>query len=432
MGRVVESVDPNERLLERILSKENLEKAWKRVKANHGAPGVDGIAIEQFPDHTRPLWPGIRQSLLAGTYQPSPVRRVEIPKATGGTRPLGIPTVLDRLIQQAIAQVLSPSFDPTFSDSSFGFRPGRSAHHAVYQAREYIRKGYRIAVDMDLSKFFDTVDPDVLMHRVARTVRDKRVLRLIGTYQRAGVVVNGRLQETRLGVPQGGPLSPLLANIILDDLDKELEKRGHRFVRYADDFIVLVKSRQAGERVMGSLKRFLESVLKLRINQDKSRVVPTNQAAFLGFTFQGTKIHWSDKAFREFKRRVKELTGRSWFVSMDYRYKKLAEYLRGWMNYFGISEYYRPIPEIDHRLRRRLRMCYFKQWRWARTKVRELRKLGTSLHVAISVAISRKGPWHLSRTLATQTGMTNKWLKDQGLLSVKELWVHIHYPATAR
>ncbi len=432
MGRVVEPFGPNERLLERILSKENLETAWKRVKANHGAPGVDGISIDQFPDHTRELWAEIRKSLLAGTYQPSPVRRVEILKPTGGTRPLGIPTVLDRLIQQAIAQVLSPIFDPTFSDSSFGFRPGRSAHDALYKARGYIREGYRIAVDMDLAKFFDTVSHDVLMCRVARKVRDKRVLRLIGKYLRAGVMVQGRLQETRLGVPQGAPLSPLLANVILDDLDKELEKRGHRFIRYADDFIVLVKSRQAGERVMESLKRFLEHALKLRINQEKSRVVPTNQAVFLGFTFRGTKIHWSEKAFREFKRKVKELTGRSWFVSMDYRYQKLAEYLRGWMNYFGISEYYKPIPEIDHWLRRRLRMCYFKQWRWARTKVRELRKLGTSLHAAISVAISRKGPWHLSRTLATQTGMTNKWLKDQGLLSVKELWVHIHYPATAR
>ncbi len=299
-------------------------------------------------------------------------------------------------------------------------------------ARRLLREGYRTAVDVDLSKFFDTVHHDVLMRRVAGKVPDKRVLRLIGKYLRAGVMVNGRLQETPLGVPQGGPLSPLLANIILDDLDKELEKRGHRFARYADDFIILVKSHRAGQRVMGSIKRFLEQTLKLKINPEKSRVVPTNQAAFLGFTFRGTKIRWLEKAFREFKRRVKELTGRSWFVSMDYRYKKLAEYLRGWMNYFGISEYYIPIPEIDHWLRRRLRMCYFKQWRRAKTKVRELRKLGTSLHAAISVAISRKGPWRLAKTLATQTGMTNKWLKDQGLLSVKELWVHIHYPATAR
>jgi RNA-directed DNA polymerase len=432
MRRVMESPDPNDHLLERILSRENMLKAWKRVKANKGAPGIDNMSVEDFPEYARNKWDSIRESLLAGTYQPLPVRRVEIPKATGGTRPLGIPTVLDRLIQQAIYQVLMPIFDPDFSDHSYGFRPGRSAHDAVFQIREYIREGYRVAVDMDLSKFFDTVNHDVLMHRVARKVRDKRVLHLIGKYLRAGVMVNGRLQATRKGVPQGGPLSPLLANILLDDLDKELERRSHRFVRYADDFIILVKSQRAGERVMLSVQRFLERKLKLKVNQDKSQVALTNQTGFLGFTFKGTKIRWSDKAFREFKRRVKRLTGRSWFVSMEYRFGKLAQYLRGWMNYFGISEYYRPIPEIDHWLRRRVRMCYWKQWRYARTKVRELRKLGTFLHTAISVAISRKGPWHLARTLATQTGMTNNWLKDQGLLSVKELWVNIHYPATAR
>jgi len=432
MRRVMESPDPNDHLLERILSRENMLKAWKRVKANKGAPGIDNMSVEDFPEYARNNWDSIRESLLAGIYQPSPVRRVEIPKATGGTRPLGIPTVLDRVIQQSIYQVLMPMFDPGFSESSYGFRPGRSAKDAVYQIREYIREGYRVAVDMDLSKFFDTVNHDVLMHRVARKVRDKRILRLIGKYLRAGVMVNGRLQATRKGVPQGGPLSPLLANILLDDLDKELERRGHRFVRYADDFIILVKSQRAGERVMLSVQRFLERNLKLKVNQDKSQVALTNQTDFLGFTFKGTKIRWSEKAFQEFKRRVKRLTGRSWFVSMEYRYKKLAQYLRGWMNYFGISEYYRPIPEIDHWLRRRLRMCYWKQWRYARTKVRKLCKLGTFLHTAISVAISRKGPWHLARTLATQTGMTNQWLMDQGLLSVKELWVNIHYPATAR
>jgi len=287
-------------------------------------------------------------------------------------------------------------------------------------------------VDLDLSKFFDTVNHDVLMHRVARKVRDKRVLRLIGEYLRAGVMVNERVCKTTTGVPQGGPLSPLLANILLDDLDKELEERGHRFVRYADDFVILVKSQRAAERVKAGIQRFLERKLKLTINEKKSQVAPTDKIDFLGFTFRGTKIRWSDTAFREFKRRVKKLTGRSWFVTMSYRMEKLAQYLRGWMNYFGISEYYRLIPEIDHWLRRRVRMCYWKQWRYARTKVRELRKLGTSLYAALSVAISRKGPWHLARTLATQTGMTNQWLKDQGLLSVKELWVSIHYPTTVR
>jgi RNA-directed DNA polymerase len=432
MGHVMVQPNPDDRLLEKILSRDNLIAAWKRVKANGGAPGIDGLTIEEFPAATRRHWHEILESLMAGTYQPSAVRRVEVPKPTGGLRPLGIPRILDRLIQQAIAQVLGPIFDPTFSDSSFGFRPGRSAHDAVYQARRYIQQGYTIAVDMDLSKFFDTVQHDVLMHRLSRKVRDKRVLRLIGKYLRAGVMIDGRLQETPLGVPQGGPLSPLLSNIILDDLDKELEKRGHRFARYADDFIILVKSQRAGERVSRSLQRYLERTLKLHVNPDKSKVAPTDQITFPGFTFRGTKIRWSEKAFREFQRRVKLLTGRSWFVSMDYRLQKLAEYLRGWMGYFGIAEYYRPLPGIDQWLRRRLRMCYWKRWRRTRTKVRELLQLGTSLTAAISVALSRKGPWRLSRTLATQTGMTNRWLQKQGLLSVKELWVKIHYPAMAR
>jgi RNA-directed DNA polymerase len=316
--------------------------------------------------------------------------------------------VLDRLIQQAIAQVLVPIFDPEFSEHSFGFRPGRSAHGAVRKVQEYVRQGYRIAVDMDLSKFFDTVNHDALMQRVARKVRDKRVLRLIGVYLRAGVMVKGRLEKTRKGVPQGGPLSPLLANIMLDDLDRELEKRGHRFARYADDFIIVVKSRQAAERVMQSVKRFVERRLKLQVNEDKSGIAEVGKTDFLGFTFKAGNIRWSDKAFTEFKRRVKRLTGRSWFVSMQYRFEKLAEYVRGWMNYYGISKFYRPIPEFDHWLRRRVRMCYWKQWRLCRTKVGNLVRLGTDLKMAISVGLSRKGPWHLSRTLATQSGMTNE------------------------
>jgi len=432
MRRVMEQPDPNENLLERVLSRDNVQKAWKRVKANKGVPGIDQMSIEDFPEFARAQWNSIRDSLMAGTYQPSPVKRVEIPKPTGGTRPLGIPTVLDRLIQQAMYQVMMPIFDPDFSEFSYGFRPGRSAHDAVRKLREYIREGYRIAVDMDLSKFFDRVNHDVLMHRVARKIRDKRILRLIGKYLRSGVVIKGRMQKSREGVPQGGPLSPLLANILLDDLDKELGKRGHKFVRYADAFVILVRTERTGLRVKESVTRFLERKLKLKVNQDKSRVSSTDNTNFLGFTFKGTKIRWSDKAFREFKRRVKRLTGRSWFVSMEYRYKKLSQYIRGWMNYFGISEYYRPIPEIDHWLRRRMRMCYWKQWRRPRTKIRNLRRLGTSLKAALGVGLSRKGPWRLARTLATQTGMTNKWLKEQGLVSVKERWVNIHYPATAR
>lgn len=430
--RVADKPNSDENLLEQILSRPNMVKAWERVKSNKGAPGVDNMPLGDFMAFARKHWEKIRLSIFDGTYQPLPVKRVEIPKATGGTRPLGIPAVIDRLIQQAIAQVLLPIFDPHFSESSFGFRPGRSAHDAVYQVRDYIRMGYRMAVDADLAKFFDTVEHDVLMCRISRKVRDTRVLQLIGKYLRAGVVINGRREETRKGVPQGGPLSPLLANILLDDLDKELEKRNHRFARYADDFVILVKSRRSGERVMAGLSRFLEHKLKLKVNQTKSKVASTNEITFLGLVFKGASIRWSDKALAEFKRRVKELTGRSWGVSMEYRLAKLAEYLRGWMGYFGIAEYYRPIPEMDHWLRRRLRMCYWKQWRFCRTKVRELTKLGTYLRTAISVGLSRKGPWRLSRTLATQSGMTNQWLKDQGLLSVKDLWVNIHYPAKAR
>jgi RNA-directed DNA polymerase len=344
-------------LLERIVSRANMQAAWKRVKANKGAPGIDGISVANFPTHARAHWDAIRKMLMDGTYQPQPVKRVEIPKDSGGVRRLGIPTVQDRVIQQAVSQVLTPMFEMGFSENSYGFRPCRSAHDAVYKEREYIREGYRTAVDMDLSEFFDTVNHDVQMHKLARKVRDKRVLKLIGKYLRAGVINGGRLEQTRKGVPQGGPLSPLLANILLDDLDKELEKRKHRFARYADDFVIMVKSLRAGERVKESISRFLKRKLKLQINEKKSNVTTSDTLVFPGFTFRRDRIRWSDKAFEKFKRRLKRLTGRSWFVSMDYRYKKIAEYLRGWMNYYGISEYYRPLPGLDTWLRRRMRMC---------------------------------------------------------------------------
>ena len=431
-ARVMERRTPGFDLLEHVLEPDNLMRAWKQVKSNKGAPGIDGVTIAQFPAYIQERWQGIGAAILDGTYVPSPVLRVEIPKPDGGMRPLGIPTVMDRVIQQAIAQVLMPIFDPGFSESSFGFRPGRCAHDAVYKVQDYIKQGYRVAVDMDLAKFFDTVNHDVLMNRVSRKVKDKRILKLIGRYLRAGVVNNGRLEYTRKGVPQGGPLSPLLANILLDDLDKELEARGHRFARYADDFIILVKSQGAGKRVMKSICRFLEQRLKLSVNEKKSKVANVEDCSFLGFIFCRGKIRWSQKAFVEFKRRIRLLTGRSWFVSMDYRLKKLAEYIRGWMNYYGISEYYRPIPGLDEWLRRRIRMCYWKQWRKTRTKVRNLLKLGTSKRTAILTALSRKGYWRLARTLATHTGMTNKWLAKQGLIFIKEMWIRIHYPATAR
>src|SRR2546425_1059877 len=418
-------------LRERVLAAETLRKAWHQVKANHGAPGVDGMTIEDFPAFAREHWASIRQAVRAETYQPSPVRRTEIPKRHGqGKRLLGIPTVVDRVIQQALAQVLGPIFDPRFSASSFGFRPGRSAHQAVKQIQGYIKLGYKVAVDVDLAKFFDRVNHDALMARVARKVRDKALLRLIGQYLRAGVLVGECLQPTETGVPQGSPLSPLLSNIVLDDLDKELERRGHRFARYCDDFLIVVHSQRAGERVKASLARFLRQHLKLEINETKSTVGPTNECTFLGFTFHGTRIYWSHEAFQDFRYRLRKLTGRSWGVSLAYRISKLNEYIRGWIHYFGLSQYYRPLPELDAWLRRRLRMCFWKQWRYVRTKVPELLKLGTAKKTAILTALSRKGPWHLSRTLATQTGMTNQWLTETlGLVSIRALWISLHYPA---
>lgn len=416
----------HEDLMDAVLLPANLHQAWRRVKSNRGAPGIDGLRIEDFPAYARDQWPAIRQSLSEGRYQPQPMRRVTIPKPDGGERALGIPTVVDRVIQQAIAQVMTPIFDPAFSESSYGFRPKRSAHGALKQVKADIQAGYRIAVDLDLAKFFDNVDHDILMARVARRIGDKRLLALIGRYLRAGILIHDEIQPSELGTPQGGPLSPLLANILLDDLDRELEGRGHRFVRYADDLMVLVKSERAGQRVKANLTTYLGRQLKLPVNEKKSQVAKIDQCMFLGFSFKRGKLRWSDAAFDDFKHRIRELTGRSWGVSMDYRFDKLGQYLRGWMGYFGISEYYRPIPELDEWLRRRVRMCYWKQWRKTRTKVGNLLKLGVGRRTAILTGVSSKSYWHLSRSKATQVGMTNDWLKVQGLVSIRDLWMKAH------
>ena len=413
-----------------VLERDNLKKAWKQVKANKGAPGIDNISIEEFPEYAFRHWEGIRTALLEGTYQPSPVKRVEIPKDSGGTRPLGIPTVMDRVIQQAISQVLTPVFDPHFSEQSFGFRPNRSAHQAARKVEKDIREGYRFAVDIDLEKFFDTVDHDVLMSRVARRVRDKGLLRLLGKYLRAGVVVDGRLIRTVRGVPQGSPLSPLLSNILLDDFDKELERRQHRFARYADDGIILVKSKRAGQRVMAGITRYLGK-LKVKVNTDKSKVVRVQESSFLGFTFKGGKLTATTEAIMGFKRRMRRLTGRSWGISMRVRYGYIQTYVRGWMNYFGIGMRYTEAVELDHWLRRRIRMCYLKQWGRSK-RIGELIRLGSPKHQAILTGLSRKGYWHLAKTYATNCGLSKEYLQDQGLVSLRALWIGIHYPAKAR
>jgi RNA-directed DNA polymerase len=418
------ALEPN--LMEQILNPENLHRAWKRVKSNKGAPGIDGMRIEEFPDHARIHWKEICQTLRDGTYQPSPVRRVIIPKPGGkGERLLGVPTVIDRVIQQSILQVLTPIFDPEFSESSYGSRPKRSAHGAIKQVKAYVKQGYRGVVDIDLEKFFDNVHHDVLMSRVARKVRDKTVLSLIGRYLRSGVMLEGVVQKTEWGTPQGSPLSPLLSNILLDNLDKELEQRGHRFARYVDDVVILVKSSRAGRRVMASITRYLTQVLRLKVNVLKSRVCRIERLEYLGFMFQGIRIIWSDRAFADFKHRLRGLTSRRWRVSMEYRIERLNLYLRGWMNYFGISQLYGPMDWLDGWLRRRLRMCYWKQWRRPRTRISNLLRLGTSRRHAISTGLSRKGYWRLSRTLATHTGMTNEWLAKQGLLSIRDLWMKV-------
>ena len=315
-------------LLDAVLASDNLSRAWKRVKSNKGAPGIDGVTIEDWPAHAREHWPNTRTQLEGGRYRPQAVRRVEIPKPDGGKRLLGIPTVTDRVVQQAIAQVLTPIFDPTFSDSSFGFRPGRNAHQAIRQVQAFVKAGWRIAVDLDLAKFFDTVNHDVLMNLLSRTIDDKRLLDLIGRYLRAGVLVGEHIEPSYVGTPQGGPLSPLLANILLHQPDQELARRGHRFSRYADDLVILVKSQRAGERVMRSITRYLETCLKLKVNPAKSKVAPMSECSFLGFTIRSKKIRWTDKALASFKHRVRELTGRSWGVSMEYRLHKLGQYVR--------------------------------------------------------------------------------------------------------
>ena len=421
-------------LLEQVLSSENLQAAWKRVRANKGAAGVDGMTIDEFPAWVKSgNWIKVTTELETGQYQPAPVRRVEIDKPDGGKRQLGIPTITDRVIQQAIAQVLTPIFDPDFSENSFGFRLNRNGQQAVKQVQRIIKTGRRFAVDVDLSKFFDRVNHDLLMTHLGYKVRDKRLLKLIKRYLRAGIVVTGGgdnllYSESLEGVPQGGPLSPLLANIMLDPLDKELEKRGHRFARYADDFTILVKSQRAGKRVLQSISRFLQNRLKLIVNTVKSHVVKTNECKFLGFTFRAGNIHWHPNNLNKFKQEVRRLTNRNWGVSMHYQLFKLSQYLRGWINYFGIAKGYQRCVDLDHWIRRRVRMAYWRQWRKPRTKVRNLMKRGVHVQSAVACGITSKGPWRSAKTPGINQALSLDYLKSEGLYSLRDGWIKLHYP----
>jgi RNA-directed DNA polymerase len=407
--------------MEAIVERENLKRALAQVKRNKGAPGIDGMRVGDLAAHLKEHWPTIREQLLEGTYKPQPVRRVEIPKATGGTRPLGIPTVLDRFIQQAVMQVLQADWDPTFSEASFGFRPGRSAHQAVARAQELIASGHGTVVDIDLEKFFDRVNHDILMGLVAKRVSDKRILKLIRGFLTAGALADGLVGPTEEGTPQGGPLSPLLSNLMLDVLDKELEKRGHHFVRYADDCNIYVRSQRAGERVMASIEGFLAKRLKLKVNRAKSAVAKPRVRKFLGFSFTGGKEprrRIAPQAIARLKAKVRELTRRTGGQSLPQTAKELSRYLIGWRGYFGFCETPSVLHKLDQWIRRRLRAIAWKQWTRGRTRYAELRRRGVGRDLAACSAGSPHGPWRLSNSPALTIALPNASLASLGLPSL--------------
>jgi RNA-directed DNA polymerase len=419
--RKAESPAIGERLMEEVCEQDNCKRALARVRANKGSPGVDGISVHDLPGHLQQHWPAIREQLLSGTYTPQPVRRVEIPKPDGGVRKLGIPTVLDRFIQQAVMQVLQNRWDRTFSPYSYGFRPGRSAHQAVEQAQQYIAAGYRFVVDLDLEKFFDRVNHDRLMAKIAERIRDKRLLKLIRSFLQAGVMEDGLVSPVDEGTPQGGPLSPLLSNIVLDEFDQELERRKLRFARYADDCNVYVRSRRAGERVMNSVKRFITTKLKLKVNEQKSAVARPWARKFLGFSFtreRTPKRRIAPKAVLRFKERTRELTRRTRGVSMERMAEELARYLRGWLGYFGNCETPSVLQSLEEWTRRRLRSALWKQWKRGRTRFAELQKRGVDANLAAQTAGSAHGPWHLAKSPALNIALPNAYFASLGIPSL--------------
>jgi RNA-directed DNA polymerase len=403
---------------EAVFEKENLRTALKRVESNKGAAGIDGMEVADLPDYLKKHWLEVREALESGTYRPSPVRRVEIPKPDGGVRQLGIPTVIDRFIQQAIAQVLTPIYEMVFSSHSYGFRPGHSAHQAVQQAQAYVAEGNEWVVDIDLEKFFDRVNHDMLMARVARVVKDKRVLKLIRAYLNSGVMVNGVVMETEEGTPQGGPLSPLLSNIMLDDLDKELEKREHKFVRYADDCNIYVRTQRAGERVLESVKQYLERKLKLKVNPKKSKVEKATKAKFLGFSFWKRKrevyVRIANCTKERFMEKMRNLTRRTRSGQLEDILQEVNQYTRGWMAYFRLATTPSVYQKLDEWIRRRLRQLLWKRWKHGTTRYRELVRLGVPNERAALGAIGTS-PWRMAHSPVVHEALSNAFWRSSGL-----------------
>jgi RNA-directed DNA polymerase len=413
-----ESPAKEEQLMEEVCERENCQQALRRVKANKGSPGIDGMRVEELPGYLKQHWPGIREQLLSGTYQPQPVRRVEIGKPDGGMRKLGIPTVLDRLIQQAVMQVLQRRWDPTFSEHSHGFRPQRSAHQAVAKAQQYIAEGNRWVVDLDLEKFFDRVNHDKLMAAIARRVCDKRMLKLIRAILESGVMENGLVSPVEEGTPQGGPLSPLLSNLVLDELDRELERRKHRFARYADDCNIYVASQRAGKRVMQNVTSFLRRRLQLQVNEAKSAVARPQDRKFLGFSFTGgsePKRRVAPQALLRCKRRIRELTRRTQGISLEQMTKQLASYLRGWKGYFGFSQTPSVLRKLEAWMRRRLRFVIWKQWKRSKVRFVKLRQRNIGTDLAAQTAGSSHGPWRMANSPALSCAFPIAYFDALGL-----------------